>query len=435
MIQAEAVILVATERVWMTQESDAARITRAIFEHAARISQEQEIARLIQLNADFARDLAGADRCSLWLIDEPAQELWTKVAHGVDTIRIPVAQGLVGACIAEDRVLLVNDAAHEQRLLRSVDEHSGYRTQQVLCVPMRAQGRVIGALQLLNKCGGFTEEDTGLLGLLAHFAASAIESERLRQEAARARLLHFEIELARDVQTKLLPASCPALPGLASAGFCRPARSVGGDYYDFLPLRSGDFAFTLGDVSGKGIASAVMMASIQTLLRSMLERESAHLPELIGDLNRALYASSTPERYSTLFCGLVSADRRRLTYLNAGQVPPYLLHADGALEQLNNSNLPVGLLPGVAYEQQTVPLREGDLLVVVSDGMMEVRNLDGEFWDEAGVGALIQQHGAQDASELAGNLCRSADAWANGADQYDDMTVIAVRILQAVELL
>ena len=170
----------------------------AIFEHAARIGREQLIDELVRLNSDFARDLAGADRCSLWLIDPEHGELWTKVAHGVEPIRIPLGVGLVGACIRDDEVILINDAKNEPRLLRQVDEHSGYKTEQVLCVPMRAEGKVIGALQLLNKPSGFTETDAGLLGLLAHFAASAIDSERLRQEAEGARMIRHELALAHE---------------------------------------------------------------------------------------------------------------------------------------------------------------------------------------------------------------------------------------------
>jgi sigma-B regulation protein RsbU (phosphoserine phosphatase) len=410
------------------ENTSADRITRAIFEHATRISQEQEIEELVRLNADFARNLAGADRCSLWLIDTKTNELWTKVAHGVDPIRIPLGEGLVGACVQEDRVLLVNDLTTEPRLLRKVDQNSGYHTEQVLCVPLRAEGRVIGALQLLNKPSGFTEADAGLLGLLAHFAASAIDNERLRQEALGAKLMRHELNLARDVQARLLPQNPTGVHRLGCVGFCRPARSIGGDYYDLLPLDDGGFALTLGDVSGKGIPAAVMMASIQTLLRSLLQRESENLAGVLSELNRTLYMSSTAERYSTLFCGVISSDRTLLTYVNAGQVQPLLLHSDGQLERLEGSDLPVAMLPEAAYEQRSAALRPGDLLVVVSDGIVEACNESKDFWDEEEVDRIVLGHGVGDVQELPEKLCRAVDAFANGAEQYDDMTVVAVRI-------
>jgi sigma-B regulation protein RsbU (phosphoserine phosphatase) len=355
--------------------------------------------------------------------------LWTKIAHGVAPIRIPLGKGLVGACVQDDRVLLVNDTSTEPRLLRKIDQSSGYRTEQVLCVPMRVEGRVIGAIELLNKPNGFSEADAGLLGLLAHFAAGAIDSERLRQEAMGAKLMKHELTLAHDVQMRLLPETPRGVAGLECEGFCRPAQSIGGDYYDLLPLRDGGFAVTLGDVSGKGIPAAVMMASIQTLLRSLLQRESGKLDGMMRDLNETLYMTSTAERYSTLFCGVISPDRRWLTYVNAGQVQPLLLHSDGELERLTESGMPVGLMPSASYEQYTVALRPGDVLVVVSDGIVEACNQAGEFWDEEEVDRVVAAHNGAPVDALTKALCCAVDCFAGGANQYDDMTVVAVRVV------
>ena len=413
-------------------ETTAEDITRAIFSHATRIEREQDPEEIIRLNADFARDLVGADRCSLWLIDTATQELWTRVAHGIDQIRIPVGKGIVGACVEDDRVLVINDINDDPRLHKQVDQKSGYQTRRLLCVPLRVEGRVIGALQLLNKPTPFTEGDAGLVGLLAHFAANAIEGDRLRREALGAKLMKHELSLAHDVQMRLLPENPKGVPGLDCVGFCRPARSIGGDYYDLLPLRDGSFAVTLGDVSGKGIPAAVMMASIQTLLRSLLQRGAGDLhgmAKMMHDLNETLYSTSTAERYSTLFCGVISPDRRTLTYVNAGQVQPLLLHADGKLERFMESGLPVGLLPEANFEQCTATLREGDLLVIVSDGMVEACNEAGDFWEEEEVDRVVMAHTGDRLHLLTEELCHAVDCFADGAKQYDDMTIVAVRVL------
>ena len=406
----------------------AEHIIRAIFEHAARISREQEIDELVRLNADFARDLIEADRCSLWLIDAAKNELWTKVAHGVRTLHIPLGQGLIGACIRDNQVLLVNNAAEDPRLLRSVDSSSGYRTEQVLCVPLRAEGRVIGALQLLNKPAGFTETDAGLLGLLAHFAASAIDSERLRQEAEGARLMKRELDLAREVQGRMLPERPTGLDRLECVGFCRPARSIGGDYYDLIPFPDGQFALTLGDVAGKGIPAAVMMASIQTLLRSLLKQGVNDLATVLSDLNTTLFETSTSERYSTLLCGVISSDRKHFSYVNAGHIPPLLIHADGRLERLPEGDCPVALLPAMTYHQTTADLEPGDTLVIISDGVVEVRNHSEEFWEEEEVERVLLANRHAPLLQLPEVLCTAVDNFAAGAEQYDDMTVVAVRI-------
>ena len=408
--------------------SQAERMIRAIFEHAARISREQEIDELVRLNADFARDLIGAERCSLWLIDPSKKELWTIVAHGVPSLRIPLGQGLIGTCIDENQVLLINNADDDQRLLRSVDDSTGYRTHQVLCVPLHAEGRVIGALQLLNKPSGFTQDDAGLLGLLAHFAASAIDSEWLRQEAESARLMRRELDLAREVQVHMLPDRPTGLDRLECIGFCRPARSIGGDYYDLIPFADGQFALTLGDVAGKGIPAAVMMASIQTLLRSLLKQGVGDLAAVLSSLNSTLFETSTPERYSTLLCGVISADRKSFSYVNAGHIPPLLIHADGRLERLPDGNCPVALLPSMVYSQSTAALEPGDTLIIISDGIVEARNHDGDFWEEDEIDRVLLANREASVLKLPELLCAAADNFASGAEQYDDMTVVAVRI-------
>ncbi len=409
-------------------ESD--RITQAIFEHAARISRESRIEELARLNADFARDLIGADRCSLWLVDKEKNQLWTKVAHGVDPLFIKIDQGLVGACIRDNQVLIVNDAASDNRHLRNLSSAGGYEARQILCVPLVCEGNVIGALQLLNKPEGFTEDDSKVLGLLAHFAASAIESERLRQVTEAAHLMQHELILAQEVQSNLLPRGLPPIVrGLECAGYCRPAQSIGGDYFDLLPLPDGQFALTEGDVSGKGIPAAVMMASIQTLLRSLLRHSNADLGQVFNDLNRTLCECSTPERYSTLFCAIVSADRSGIFYVNAGHVWPFLVRADGAVERLEESELPVAFLPALNYRQNWFPLKAGDTLVVVSDGLTEAMNPAGDLWQDTGVEHALAEHGRAPLAELPELLSGAADRFADGAEQHDDMTVAALRIL------
>ncbi len=214
-------------------DNRAEQITQVIFEHAAKISREHDLSALIRLNADLARDLVGAARCSVWLKDEISGELVTRVAHGMSEIRIPPGTGIVGSCVATNQPVLVNQAATDERFFRRVDDKSGFVTESVLTVPLCADGKVIGALQVLNKPGGFSDRDVELLGFTAMYSASAIQNERLRQEAENARLMRHELDLARDVQRGLFPQDLQPVAGIEYAGFCRPAKYVGGDYYDF----------------------------------------------------------------------------------------------------------------------------------------------------------------------------------------------------------
>jgi phosphoserine phosphatase RsbU/P len=403
------------------------RISRAIFEYAAKIGAAQDLEALLVLNADMARDLVGADRCSIWLIDARNNCLWTKVAHGVKELHIPIGQGLVGACVARDEAILVNDAARDERFLHSVDRESGYVTKSVLAVPLRGMdGKPMGALQVLNKPGGFSPEDVDLLGLCGSYSASTLESQRLRKEAEGMQLLLQELEIAREVQQHLLPQSYPPIPGLDYAGYCRSARFVGGDYYDFLPMRDGGLLFTIGDVSGKGIAAAVLMASIQASLRSHVVTPPDSLATLIGEFNQAVYSFSTEDKYSTLFCGLMDVRSRKLTYVNAGQVRPMLLRSnDGQVERLKAGGFPVGMLDASEYDQQEVLLQPGDAVLCFSDGISEATNAKNEMWNEAEVKKVFRTCGGLTAQKIIDLLVEAADRFTGAAEQSDDMTVIA----------
>jgi sigma-B regulation protein RsbU (phosphoserine phosphatase) len=404
---------------------DAEHISSVIFRYASLIGAEQNTDRLLELNADMARDLSGADRCSIWLLDERKKELWTKVAHGTKELRVPSSSGLVGACVTSHETVVVNDVASDKRFFQKVDASSGYITRSVLALPLRGQsGKVIGVLQVLNKPGGFKQADVDILGLAASYAASALETQRLRQEAEATRVLLRELEIARDVQQKLLPQKFPSVPGLDYAGFCRPARAVGGDYYDFCPLDDGRFALTLGDVSGKGIAAALMMAGIHSSLRTQMLMGVPSLADQLSTFNSAIYISSPPDKYSTLFVGIIDVARRKLSYVNAGQVMPMLVR-HGKVLRLEESGVPIGLLPSWQYEETSVPLEAGDLLVSFSDGVSEAENAQGEFWEEKGASKVVSSCTGM---EVISRLFQGCDEFAAGYEQSDDITVIAVHV-------
>jgi len=409
--------------------SEADRISKLIFDYAAGILGEQDQDRLLLLNANMARDICGADRCSIWLLDERAGELWTQVAHGIEQVRIARTAGLVGACVSTNEIVLVNDTASDSRFLGRIDKQSGYVTQSVLVLPLRGgDGGVLGALQLLNKPGGFSAHDIDLLKLAAAYSATAISTQRLRREAEAARLLYRDLEIAREVQEHLFPKPPRGIAGLDYAFFCRPAKSVGGDYCDFVELPQRRLACTLGDVSGKGIPAAVLMASLQSSLRTLLLQECPQPATLMADFNRSVCARSTPERYSTLFFALVDLGSRQMTYVNAGQVAPMLLRQSGTIERLDEGGFPIGLLNFSTYKQGEITLGEGDTLLCMSDGITEAANIQDELWGEEEVQKVLFGSSTLSCEDLIQRVVQAADAYAAGAEQADDMTIVALRI-------
>jgi phosphoserine phosphatase RsbU/P len=407
----------------------AKRISHVIFKHAARISQESDFSKLLYLNADLARDLTASERCSIWLIDADTGEMWTKVAHNMAEIRVPPGTGVVGACVLENRTIIVNDTSSDERFLRRVDDTSGYHTESLMAVPLRAEGRVIGAMQVLNKPGGFSEHDAELLNFMALYSASEIQSERFRQEAEAARLLSRELELAREVQQNLLPRELDPVTGIEYEGFSRPAKSVGGDYYDFVASSDGQFSFTLGDVAGKGMPAAVLMASIQTLFRSHLLRRPLSLLTLFDEINQTIYRCSSLDRYSTLFCGVLDLKREKLSYVNAGHPAPMILRRDArSVERIEGAGLPIGLFLSSQYEERTVEVHAGDLIVSISDGISEAFNAAGTMWDERQVEEILLEYRNESVGQIIAAIIQQVDQYAIGTEQYDDMTVSILRI-------
>jgi sigma-B regulation protein RsbU (phosphoserine phosphatase) len=405
------------------------RLVQEIFSYARRIGQERDREALLKILADMGRDLVGADRCSIWLLDESRQELFTRVAHGTGILRIEATQGLVGRSIATGEPVFSNALVDERRSAE-IDRQTGYQTRSVLVVPMRgADGRIIGAFQALNKPQGFTPADGDLLALAAAYSASTIEAQQLQAKAEEVRRLEHELAIAREVQQRLLPgAQLPTIDGLDLTGTCRPASEVGGDYYEVL--RTADrLLIAVGDVSGKGISAALMMASVQASLKGLVlqAEQNLSLCDIMTKLNQIVYESSTPSRYSTLFIAQYQPVDKKLTMVNAGHVPPLILHSDGTSEQFDSDGPPIGLLPNISYTERQVTVKRGDVLISCSDGITECHNPDGEMWDGEEFESQVRTLHRESAAETVAGIMRAADAHMNGTKPHDDMTLVCVR--------
>jgi sigma-B regulation protein RsbU (phosphoserine phosphatase) len=270
----------------------------------------------------------------------------------------------------------------------------------------------MGALEAFNKPGGFAGSDIDLLALVASYSAAVLEGQQLRQEAEATRLLYRELEVARDVQQEMFPKTIPQLPDFEYAAACRSAKFVGGDYYDWFSLPNGKLAFTLGDVSGKGISAALVMAGIQSSLRRELMGSSQEMAKCLAEFNQTLLRSTASGRYSTLFSGTFDSASRLLTYVNCGHVAPILWHASGGkrkIERLDVGGPPIGLLDGMSFEQAEVKLAPGDVLVCFSDGFSEATNPAGEMWEEPALERAVRRNRGANAEQLLSHLFAAVD--------------------------
>jgi serine phosphatase RsbU (regulator of sigma subunit)/dihydrofolate reductase len=265
----------------------------------------------------------------------------------------------------------------------------------------------------------------------------------LAEEAVSRAKLDREIEIAREVQERLFPQTFPNLAGVEMAAHCRPAEAVGGDYYDLIDIRDsslpvtgqapgcGRLGIAIGDISGKGMSAALLMASLHASLRGQALSGAGDLGLKMSNINRLLYDASASNRYATLFYAELDCASRTVHYVNGGHNPPVVLRKENGAWQvfrLSDGGPVVGLLAGAAYKQQMFHLLSGDILLAFTDGISEAMNGAEDEWGEDRMVVEAQAHADLNAANLLQRLFCAADEFAAGAPQHDDMTLIVLRI-------
>jgi sigma-B regulation protein RsbU (phosphoserine phosphatase) len=268
------------------------------------------------------------------------------------------------------------------------------------------------------------------------FDSMTASVQRLLRESQEKSRLESELEIAREVQGQLFPQTIPKAPGLELYGMCKPARTVSGDYFDFLQIDKDRIGLVLGDISGKGISAALLMASIQSSLRAQFYNGfspagvTAAAPlstaEVVKRLNRQLFESTSVEKYATFFYALYDSTARRLTYTNAGHLPPVLFRR-GRMERLECGGTVVGLFSPMDYEQASVQLEPGDVFLAFTDGLTEPENIYGEEFGEERLLEVAQRSLNSPLEVLVKEIYNSVDDWTGSPELQDDMTLIVAK--------
>ena len=260
--------------------------------------------------------------------------------------------------------------------------------------------------------------------------------QRLLRESQEKLKLESEVEIAREVQNQLFPREVPEVEGLELFGVCKPASGVSGDYYDFLQLGEDRIGLVLGDVSGKGISAALLMAAIQSALHAQFydgrpqenaaEDGAISTSEVVARLNLQLQESTPMEKYATFFYAVYDSRTHVLTYTNAGHLAPALFRR-GKIERLRAGGTVVGLFAPLEYQQAEIPLEPGDLLLAFTDGLTEPENTFGEEFGESRLLDAVERALRGSAEEIAGEIYRSVNDWTGSPELQDDMTIIIAR--------
>jgi phosphoserine phosphatase len=391
------------------------------------LARSLDLTSLLSQVVDTALELLDAERGSVFLHDPVSRTLVSRVATGTGELRIPDDRGIVGECVATREIVLVPDAYADPRFNRQVDLATGFRTRSMLTMPLIGHDdTLVGVLQVLNKREGpFGDADVPIATALAATCAIAIQRMRLLEEIVEKRRMERELEVARDIQTRVFPKLMPEVPGYDVAGWSRPADQTGGDIFDVIATPE-SVVLLLGDATGHGVGPAISVTQVRAMLR-IAARLGAGLDETFRNINDQLSDDLSDNRFVTAFLGVLDPANHRVVYHAGGQGP--LLHyraADGTIDWLTSTTLPLGMLPfRKTPGSQTLEMAPGDVLALVSDGIFEGENVAGEAFGNERAGAIVAARAG--AAETVARMVAEADAFRGAAPQQDDMTVLILR--------
>lgn len=303
--------------------------------------------------------------------------------------------------------------------------------QYPLVTAILVEGKRKGLLAMADKesrqgVGPFSPQDQRSLELFANQAAIALENARLHRDALEKERLERDLQLAAEIQRRILPKGTPNVPGFEIAGWNRSAREIGGDYYDFIPLAGERLGVVLGDVSGKGVPAALLVSTLHSAIRLLIDRLDLG-PALFDRLNKHILDSSAPNKFVTLIVGCLDPASGRFGYVNAGHNPGLVLRGDGAIDRLPAGGLPVGLLPTATFHTQDLELAPGDLLCLYSDGITECVSADDTEFGEDGLIEVLRRSPSRTLQEVVAWIDGAVTDFAGDGPQGDDQTVVLLR--------
>ncbi len=409
----------------------------SVLKASQALSGEIVLGKLLDRMMQIVVENAGAERgCflmekgkSLFIVAEREE----KVKEAVTLQSLPVEQSdrlclsLVQYVARTKEHVVLNDAATDPRF--SSDAYVlKNRPKSILCLPILHQGKVSALLYLENNliAGAFTQERIQVLQLLSSQIAISIENARLYEQEKAFVRMQEEVRLASQIQQNLLPKTAPDIPGYEIAGTNIPAQMVGGDYFDFIPISEGRWAICIGDVSGKGLPASLLMANLQATLRGQTLLD-APPGECLHRSNKLLYQSTSPEKFATLFYGILDTRNQSLTFANAGHDNPFVMNRGVQKSRLKAGGIPLGMMEEFSFEHDVVAIAPGDTIVMYSDGIPEAMNEQEDFFGEEQLASLLAKHHALTTAGLMEKIIEEVKTFTGTTPQSDDMTIVVVR--------
>ncbi len=390
-----------------------------------------DLEELLSIILHLATKNLNAERGTIYLIDGKTNELWSKVlkGEGLVEIRLPLGTGIAGTVAQTGETVNLKDASKDKRFFAGFDKRSGFRTKTMLCMPMKERhGKIVGVFQIINKKrGSFDREDELFLKAFSEHAALAVENARLHQTSLESERVQKELQIAGEIQPRLLPKEIVAIPHYEVAAAAQPCTSVGGDFYDVISVGNGRYAFVMADVTGKGVPAALLVSTLHASLRAYIQSDT-NLSELTAKLNKLVYENSPAERFITFFIMILDCSSHTMTYVNAGHNFPYLLRPDsGTMIELEASGLPLGMLDEVAYESKQLSLHRNDILALYTDGVTEAMDKAKQLYSEERLKSILRNEMAKPACEIKDHILQDVRVFIGHEPPSDDLTLLVLK--------
>ncbi|HEX7077675.1 MAG TPA: SpoIIE family protein phosphatase [Candidatus Eisenbacteria bacterium] len=405
---------------------------RAVDRVGLELLAHRRLEDLFEFIVNLAADVLRADRTAILLRERGSDQLYAKAvkqAVGAPEGDIVVSRTIARAAIEQKQAILTSDAQSDTRFREQVSVIQ-QRIHSAMCAPLWHDGDVLGLLYVDNVAAPmpFEDSDLRLLTLIAHLAAVKIRETEQQEALEGQKRMQEELRRAATLQQTLLPVDPLVRGPISVAGRNIPSFDVGGDYFDYVVGEGGRLVVGLGDVAGKGMAAALLMTHLHATVRAQTETERP-LREIMGRLNRSIHQNVHGLRFITLFLAEIDCDQRRVTYVNGGHNPPYVLRATGEIETLSTGGLLLGVFPEAEYEAASLTLGAGDLLLLYSDGVTEARSpapAEEEFGEERLVEFLRSTPGLKPL-DVVEALIRRVREFSGEGQLADDVTVTAIR--------
>jgi sigma-B regulation protein RsbU (phosphoserine phosphatase) len=415
---------------WILEEAiRGSREAKSLYEVGIALSSSLDLDELLQKILDNLSRVVACDSAVIYLVNPRTGNIEQIVGKGVpevveDKLHLKIGQGVTGRVVATGKGVIISDVSSDP-------DYIAFRpqTKSEMAVPLKVGDSVIGAFNLESDWAqAYSEHDLELLNAFASLAAITIERARLHHERMSSRKIVDELAIARRIQMTFLPSQDPTIPGFDISGINTPSADVGGDYYDFIPIVDNQLGVAIGDVSGKGVPAALIMAAFRASLKAEIRNNFA-IRAILMKVNNLLFESVERDNYVTAIYSVLDIKNKVLTFSNAGHNPPILRKSNGQVEYLREGGLALGTFANSAYEERPISLSPGDILLFYTDGVTEAKNDADEEFGVARLLNCLEESKDRTSKEIIKYIVDCANSFASRQKEMDDLTMVIIKML------